>query len=335
LRRLGDATSSVWTQDEIDRYLTQGHLELAHTGRVFWDQVFLENLPPGFSYTASWEQAEAGLDYGVANYTCSDERRMLDEFNRVGYATHTCPDEATDGWLASCLASVAIPSMAELPTTLVDLERATWDFNTLVALTPTQLAQTDTRYQVTAGEVFAFTWRQDGLRSFRKIRVPAAQAASHRCEGSCGILRTPTDISGETTRSTRGIPRCIPTQHPIGTNLWGLPRRVYRDGTNVKVEYWREGRLLSDVQGSELPARYAYYLRDYAIARALARNGPGQDNVLAAHYWERWMRGLARVVRRKMLVNRPRTGQWQPVRVLGGTRPPRPRLPWPYPQRGR
>ena len=136
--------------------------------------------------------------------------------------------------------------------------------------------------------------------------------------------------TGDTTSGSRGIPRCVPTQYPIGSNHWGTPRRVYRDGTNVKVEHWRSGRSLDDADGCELPARYAYYLRDYAQARALTRVGPGQDNVLGKHYGERWQRGVARVIRRRELLQSPRVGTLTPAPVLGGGRPPRPKLPWNY-----
>jgi hypothetical protein len=331
LYRLGDATASVWTREEIERYLEQGYLELATAGRPFWDQTFLENLPAGFSQNAVCDTDDADFFYGIANYTCVDERRLLDELHRTGWANHTCPDEATDAWLTSCGASADIPATSEVPELVIGLERATWDTTTITALSPATLAQDDTRYQITAGEVFGYTWRQDGARTFRKVRAPAAQAASYACQGSWGILRSTADITATATTGSRGVPRRIPTQHPIGVSQWGLPRRVYQDGCNVKIEHWRTGRPLDDAEGSELPPRYTAYLRDYAQAKALSRVGPGQDNILAKHYWARWVRGLGRLERRRVYLQRPRVGiLGGGASQTGGRRPPRPQLPWSF-----
>lgn len=130
----------------------------------------------------------------------------------------------------------------------------------------------------------------------------------------------------------RGVPRRIAGQHPIGPYRFGLPRRPYCDGTNVRVEHWRQGSQMETWNDDcELPDRYALYLRDYAQARCLGRAGPGHDLRLSAHFQERWARGVARILARMAAVVSER------VMVMGGSsgpltpRPPRPSLPWPYP----
>jgi hypothetical protein len=184
---------------------------------------------------------------------------------------------------------------------------------------------------VTKGEVYGYTWQKDGVRTLRKVRVPSAQASTAVVTGSWGLLRRPTDLTTDTVSGSWGVPRRVAGHHPIGTELFGVPRRAYLETLNVRVEHYRQGRALvaaSDV--CELPDRYAVYLRDYAQGKCLERDGPGHDAALAAHFLQRWARGLARVDRRVLGM------QSETVRVLGGdgrpsvARPPRPQRPWPY-----
>lgn len=336
LARQGDAEARIWSVDEVTLHLQSGYQEIATAQHVFWDVVYLENLPAGFSYTAPWERtylAEMrGFDLGCANFTAEVDRRALgDERARIGPANHTSPFEATDGWLASVGASTAIPATAEVPKTLTALDRVTWDNRTIEALAPRRLQHGDARYELTRGEVYGYTWQKDGVRTLRKVRVPAAMAATVTVTGTWGGLRRPTDLSTDTVTGTWGVPRRLPGHHPIGSGYFGLPRRPFLDGTNVRVEHFRHGRAL-DHAGAvcELPAPYVRYLRDYAQAQLLARRGPGQDLKLAAHFQQRWTRGLARLAKRLDFVDRERTA------VLGGdgrtltTRPPRPQRPWAY-----
>jgi hypothetical protein len=231
-----------------------------------------------------------------------------------------------------------IAATVDVPATVTEIERATWDGMTLEATTPQRAQRIDPRYQLTKGEVYAYTFRQDGMRTFRKIRVPATTADTYAATGtSWGLLRSTADLSTTTPTGSWGIVRRLPTTYAMGWDApWGTPRRAYRTGKNVCIEHWREGRPMvaaSDV--CELPDHYARYLRDYAQARCLGRSGPGQDQRLSAHYDQRWLRGLERIKRRVALVNRAHVGTLGGTTgVLGGA-PPRPRLPWNYGQRVR
>jgi hypothetical protein len=394
-RRLGDSAAAIWPVPEVTSYLQAGYRQIATTLPVFWDVLYLENLPRGFSYTQPWERTylrgPATFDYGVANYTADFERRVAgDERLRYGPANHTSPFEATDGALSRAHATTTIPATADLPATVTALDRVTWDQRGIDALSKRVAEDSDSRYQFTRGEVYGYLWQQDGIRTLRKVRVPAAQADTVTVDGSMGILRRPTDLSTDTVvlgeeepiggswglprslglggvtgtsgtwgsprgvysgtvtgtwgvpraqpafTSYFGLPRRIPGQHPMGAERFGLPRRPYLERTNVRVEHYRQGATftaLTDV--CELPDRYALYLRDYAQARCYAREGPGHDPTLAAHFDQRWARGLARILRRVQTVTRER------VTVLGGDgapmmrRPPRPQLPWAYGSRVR
>jgi hypothetical protein len=337
LSRLGDLQETIWTADEVDFHLVGGYQEIATRFGIFFDLTYLENLPRGASYSQPWEKALldafGGFDYGYANFTAEFERRMLgDERLRYGPANHTSPFEATDGLLSRAGASTDIPATADLPKTLTALARVTWDNRGIDALQARRTSHDDARYELTKGEVFGYIWQKDGIRALRKVRVPSAQTDTVTVNGSWGLLREPSDLSTDTVTGTWGIPRRIPGHHPIGTDQFGAPRRPFLDGKNVRVEHFRHGRAMdADVDVfCELPDRYAMYLRDFAQARCLARPGPGQDLVLAAHFEQRWARGLARIERRLQVVDAERTHILGGDRQTLGRRPPRPKLPWQY-----
>lgn len=327
-RALNDAEVAFWSDVEIDTYVYRAYQDLARQSRGVWDLTYAENLPAGFSYTQPWEAAYADFDYGVANYTYDDERLLLgDEGAMLGPAQHTSPADLA--FLADVEASTAIPATAQLPTTVTEMDRPTWDNMAIPVVMPAQAQRIDPRYELTIGEVYALVATQQRVRTIRKVRVPAASADTYTIHDTWGVCRSIADVSADTTvTGTWGIPRRIPGHQPMGPERFGTPRRFYQDGKNVRVEHWRYGRSL-DAGAWELPDRSARYARDYALARCYERRGPAQDLLLAKHYDARYLRGLARLVRRVQLVGRQRVGQFggPSVRRAG---PPRPRMPWNY-----
>lgn len=334
--RLGD-DGSIWPDDEIDRYLREGYTTAATALRIFWDQTYAENLPGGFSLTQPWERqhlnASGRFDAGVANFTAEFERRAWgDERQRIGPGNHTSPFEATDGLLARANASPAIPATSELPPTLTALDRVLWDTRLIEPLEPRTFERLDSRYETTTGEVYGYLWQKDGVRTLRKVRVPAAQAATVTVNGSWGLCRDVADVCADTPDGTWGIVRQVPTVQPLGPETFGVARRFFLDGMNVRVEHFRQGRAMRSAEDAcELPPRYARYLLDFAQGRCLSRPGPGFDEALGQLFLQKWARGLARIARRVALVDT------EHVHVMGGNdgarlsgRPPRPRLPWAY-----
>lgn len=80
--------------------------------------------------------------------------------------------------------------------------------------------------------------------------------------------------------------------------------------TDLYVEYFRRGATLSaDGTALEIPDRYTDYVVWYAMARALERDGRGQDTELAAHYQGRYLEGLKRIKKRKSQIHSSRIGQ--------------------------
>lgn len=342
LARLGDPAGAIWSVAEVDGLLHTACDAIAMQCELFWDWTYLENLPPSFSYTAAFERdylPEAGFNTGRATFSSEFERRLcpdVDERDMVGPGVCTSPFEATEGFLAAIGGPNDIPATAELPKTVTALSRVTWDARTIDAVDPRPVSLADARYELTPGEVRAYTYQKDGVRTLRKIRVPAAMAAVVTVNGSWGGMRQVTDLSTDAVTGTWGLPRRIPGHHPIGTELFGLPRRPYLEGTNVRVEHFRTGRpLLVPQDVCELPDRYALYLRDYVQAVCLEHAGPGQDVALAQFYRARWTRHLARLTKRVTLVDHEHAA------VMGGTdtpltrRPPVARLPWQYAERVR
>jgi hypothetical protein len=355
-RRLNDTDGLFWTAEEIEGYLTQGYREIARQTRIFWDQLYLEDLPASFSMTQEWERAFADFDCGVANYTMADERRLLTEHLRLGPANHTSPFEATDGHLSDAGADTSIPATATVPEPVSAIDRALWDKTAIIAISPRDAAMLDPHYRTNEGPVVAYLWEQDGVRTVRKVRVPATQADTYAIVGSWGFLRDPTDIfpvdadasdpwavgawavgalaPGSWLHATHlwGFPRRIPGFHPMGYDTFGPPRRPYRDGSNVRIEHWRDGRPVdSDLDTYELPQRMTVAVECYALAECYRRQGPAQDVRLAQHYEQRYVRAVARVAGRVRTVSRQRVGvmgSGQTPRAMG--RPPRPRLPSNY-----
>ena len=109
---------------------------------------------------------------------------------------------------------------------------------------------------------------------------------------------------------------------------FGIPRRLYSDTNNTRVEYFRLGKDLASDQ-IELPDRFVKYVEFYAQAKCLERDGPGQDLKLAAHFMERFLEGERRMALRIGENRRAVTGKiGSSGRVP--TKPALARLPWRY-----
>ena len=82
-------------------------------------------------------------------------------------------------------------------------------------------------------------------------------------------------------------------------------------GSNTIIEYFRRGATLSaDGTALEIPDRYTDYIVWYAMARALEREGKGQDSVMALHFQTRYLEGLARIRKRKSQALSSRIGSF-------------------------
>jgi hypothetical protein len=163
----------------------------------------------------------------------------------------------------------------------------------------------------------------------RKWRVPAAPYDPYDVDEDSeeyGILVSiaDTEIDDDTPQGAQsGDFVQVAGQHMMG-DPWGVIVAIYKETANMRYEYRRRGT--GDCTELEIPARYQTYVRHYAQARALEREGDGQDLELAAHYQARYEAGVARMLKRRSSMH------YQQKYVLGGGRRPetRPVLRLPY-----
>lgn len=100
---------------------------------------------------------------------------------------------------------------------------------------------------------------------------------------------------------------------------------------DTQAEFTRRGADLGS-NNFELPHFMVKYVRFYAMARAMEREGKGQDTEAAEHYMGRFEQGVAMALDRKEAVQATRT------RILGSNegkrrgKPPRPVLPSNFPR---
>ncbi len=110
---------------------------------------------------------------------------------------------------------------------------------------------------------------------------------------------------------------------------FGILGPIYPDTNVVRIEYRRRGATLTTTEPFEIADRYAAYVRHYAQARALEREGHGQDLALAKNFDERYEAGILRMKVRQQAM------QYQRTYVMGGgdrkrQGPPLARLGWQY-----
>lgn len=333
LHRLADSDQKIWTLEETEGNIRLAAREMvAEVEQLIWDMVYVENLPNGMSHTGDFEVPYLTFFYGRANYTAEFEQPYADEVletDDTTWANNTSPSDRA--FLDSVGASTAVQAISDLPPTLVQIDRATWDRRTITAGTTHRARLFNDQYQIEFGEVFAYLWQGEGPRTFRKVLRPSEAAPEYEVQGSWGIVRDLDDVTDVAESGTWGIPRRIPDYFPSGdTQGWGTPRRFYRWNKNVKVEHWRQ--FVHTWTESELPERYFLYLGDYAQWKALIRNGPGQDYKLAQLYKDRWTRNLERVKSRVRRINQARTVRMGGDGGIKTDGPPRPRLPWQFGQ---
>jgi hypothetical protein len=221
-------------------------------------------------------------------------------------------------------------SIHPVPEDNVSVDRAAHDLGTLDPEFTRWLEQNDRSFQTTAGTPSRFSMDRDGMSRMRIVPAGDGLATTYSTTGTFGLLRSTGDTDGFGTWApigSWGVLREIPSHFPMG-GQYGIPRRLYSDENNVRVEYFRLGKDL-DEYALELPARFAKYVEFYAQAKALERDGPGQDAALAQHFMGRFGDGVRRMVLRLGENKRSR------LSAIGasGKRPTKPglaRLPYRY-----
>jgi len=220
-------------------------------------------------------------------------------------------------WDSAYLDDVAGQALYDLPAQVYEIERATWNNEKLIALRTSDLIEIDSSFRTTQGQVEAYTQDMDGLRKFRKYRIPSATAGAGAEADSWGIPRS---FSIDLSESTSwGLPRSLSTVNEAG-QPWGIIRTgLSSDALNTRIEFTRRGESLEASDSEfEFPDRYVKYVRFFSLSRALERESPGQDLKLSGHYMDRFEEGVKRILDRKT-----RVATQAPLRMGGGPTPRR------------
>lgn len=188
--------------------------------------------------------------------------------------------------------------------------------------TSEKLLSTTSGVVVGMGPGTAYGWGEAGQTSLVDLSVVWDRALS-TAEWAEVYAYDDTD---ETVASW-GTLRETAEHFPMG-GQFGTPRRRFYDDANTRVEYFRLGKDLHEY-GSELPDRFMKYVEYFAQAKALEREGPGQDLKLSQHFMERYGQGVQRMVLRLGEMRRAVVGK---IGSLGRTptKPALARLPWRY-----
>ncbi len=332
LYRLGDTDSAIWA-GEIEQYIQQGYDELTKLTGCLLGVALAPDYAMAFTITEEWEGdyvivSDDHYINGPAQFTAEFERDLID--NADGPANHNYHWEFNNGYVDW---QTLVSALVDLPEDLHEIERAVWNTKRIEPLRSQDVEWEDSRYELNKGQVESYLQDKDGIGILRKWRVPSTAYTPYSFDADSddglGILRDITDIIDLDVISY-GFGDLVQVD---GVNVfedYGILGPIYKEQNNVRIEYRRRGATLSDSQNFEIPDRYTTYVRHYAMARALEREGDGQDLELSAHYQARYEAGLARMKKRKHAMF------YQKELVMGsasshrGHKPPRPRLPYNY-----
>lgn len=329
LYRLDDEDLDIWSRSEMELYVRDGYDKFCRQTKCVFDIHVVENLPPVGNYSTDLERWHAehkpgmGLSDRKIHFTGEHERNLT-SLSLEG------PISATDRGSHALYTATTLPTTVatgRLPDGTVEVIRVSWNEITLTAVGSQQLRQLDPNYETTEGDPRFWTWDKDGINTIRFVPVAGGDAVYDTADGMRGALK---ETSGTNTIvGTRGVLKERAGDFPAGGPR-GTPRRIHPVTDNFKIEIARLGR---DPQAFdfEIPRNYSKYVVFWAMARALRRDGPGQDKKLAQHYEARFELGVARMKRRMQDFDRERAGRvaygppGQPSFALG-----EPTLPWEY-----
>lgn len=335
LKRLDDYPSGgeqVWTWAEVELDVKEGYDSFCRQTKCIFDMAYAENVAQTGNYVGKWERENCTtgmISTGQLNFTGGYWERDYAGAGDIGPVNSTQPWEST--YLSSShLNKIFAVAVHDLPDGTVTVDRVTHDLGWLEPEWTRWIEENDRDYQETEGTPSRFTLDRDGLGRIRIVPAGGGGATTYDTSGTYGLLRSAASTDGLGTwaaAGTWGALREIPEHFPIGAPF-GIPRRLYSDTDNTRVEYFRLGKDLDEDQ-VELPDRFMKYPEFYAQAKALEKDGPGQDLKLAQHFMERFAEGVSRMVKRLSECKRAVAGKIGSVGRVP-TRPALARLPFAY-----
>lgn len=193
-RRLGDtaednpASTRIWAQDEILQRIRQGYNDFCMTTGCMWEMEYLDDCPNVSNVDQLWEREHAApgtITYSAANF-CQQWERSYSLYPGIWASNHSAYWESDLGFTAYDI----ISGVVRLPEAMYDIERATWDYMRIPPIRSSKVSLMDKEYETLEGPVVAYIMDKDGLRSFRKYKVPARKVSVYPIINSpFGILR--------------------------------------------------------------------------------------------------------------------------------------------------
>lgn len=333
LKRLDDyptvSGERVWTRDEIEMYLKDGYNAFCRRTKCVFDFFYPENLATAGNYVARWEENyfQSGMiAQGLLGFSGGYWEQDYAEPGALG------PINLNQPWESEYLSTTFVVSRGVVPEDNVSVDRATFNWVELDPEYSRWFEQHDRNYHTVGGDPDRFSMDRDGIGAMRMVPAGGGDATDVSVSGDYGLLRTAGDSDGLGTWAPVGIGiwggmKGVPEHFPMG-GQYGIPRRLFSDVANSRIEYSRLGRDLGQYQ-FEISERFVKHVEHYAQSKALERDGPGQDLVLSQHFMQRFEDGVSRMIRRLSEHRRSRTST-----IGSAGRPPsRPglaRLPWQY-----
>jgi len=300
LKRLDDYPSAngeqIWTRSEVELYLEDGYNRFCRQTKCLIDFFYPENIPTAGNYVAKWERGyyESGMiAVGLIGFSGGYWERDYAPASSTGPINHNQP------WESDYIETIFAVGLHPIPEDNVAVDRATHDFGQIQPEFTRYFEQNDRSFQTTTGNPSRFSMDRDGMSRLRIVPAGSGDATTYTVSGTYGLLRDADDTDGFGTwvpLGTWGALKEIPNHFPMG-GQYGIPRRLYSDTANTRLEYFRLGKDWTQY-GNELPGRFRKYVEYYAQSRCLERDGPGQDMAMSQHLMQRFETGVRRMVLR-------------------------------------
>jgi hypothetical protein len=327
LARLQDSDNAIWSRAQIERYIIDGYDQFTRQTLCIWDVAYAEDLPYTGTHQSYWEEPYMTLFHNRFNFTGGEWEREYAGEDALGPANHTA------AWERDYITTDFISATAKLPETMLEIERVTHDQYKVDADYSMNVGAGSSRYETESGNVMRYVFDRDGIFTIRKVAGPATESDEWETSGTYGVLREADDEefgASQTVVGSYGVLRSAPVN--LASGSVGTPRRVYRDGHNTKVEFFRRGRDLRK-HPFEIPDRYVKRgVALYAMGMARNQPGKGQDKKLGAHYLQRFGLCVARLKARMARLDDEKVRRMTSGQAPQSSRPALAQLPWRYPR---
>jgi hypothetical protein len=291
---MDDPDGGTWSREEILIYLQDGVDIMCRRTKCLFDMAYIENLPAVGNYSSDEEFELAkqipGLILTGKRHFTREVDKMFADPGSVGPAALSNYSQIE--FLDALGISKGRPT-GQLPRGLVDVHRVIHDEIDIEPEFSRGMGHDiDNRYEEQGGDTDWYTLDKDGLFTLRRFPHGDGEAPYTEVVGHFGSEVSDSDYTGEVIGSWGSMafdPEHFPMNGP-----WGGPTRTHPDVNNTRVEISRLNRDLSEY-GYEIPTNYVKYVEYWAMARALKRDGDGQNLKMSKHYEDRFEIGVGRI----------------------------------------